>query len=126
MNAQTPQEIKYAFSCDLIIYLTSIILSNIPKEDHEPVIQKIMNNWSQRIEIARTEILKQFAPQVAAEQNMELDVATIMVDAHNIESKMLKGEFKKEARELIIKTLIPKKEGPIVQRLPVRKKIMGQ
>jgi hypothetical protein len=117
MEIQTPQKVKYAFACDLSVYLICIILNNIPKEDHAIAIEKIMNNWSERIETARLEIIKQYAPKIAEEQNVELDVASIIIDAHNIEGKMIKGEFKKEIREMMIKNIIPTE----VKRLPVRK-----
>jgi hypothetical protein len=121
MNIQTPQEVKYTFVCDLAVYLTCIILNNIPKEDHQIAIEKIMNNWSQRIEQTRIEILKKLAPQLAQDQGMEVDVAAVIIDAHNVEGKMLKGEVKKEIRELMLKTIV----APQAKREPVRKKIMG-
>jgi hypothetical protein len=121
MNNQTAQQVKYTFACDLAVYLTCIILNNIPKEDHQIAIEKVMNNWSQRIEKTRLEILNKIAPQVAQEQGVEVDVAAVLIDAHNIEGKMLKGEFKKEIRELMLKTIV----APQIKRAPVRKKIMG-
>jgi len=106
---QKTLEYKFLLANDLIVYLM-YLLSN-GKIDRGQHIREILNDWSSRLEFQKKIAEKKLAIETCKDHNdLPIDVAEILIVAHNIHRSMLKGEFKTEIRNLILGALTALKE----------------
>lgn len=97
-------EYKLILATDLIVYLMYLMTGD--KQDREDIIKETLNNWSSRLEFQRNMAEKKLALEASKENaDLPIDVAEILINAHNIEKTMLKGEFKSYIRKLIIDSI---------------------
>ena len=114
---QKTLEYKFLLANDLVVYLM-YLLSN-GKEDRDQCIRETLNDWSSRLEFQKHIAQKRLAIETSKENDdLPVDVAEILIGAHNIHKSMLKGEFKTEIRNLIFGALSALKEKEKVDKLP--------
>jgi len=101
---QTDLEYKFLLSNDLVVYLMYLLTKN--EDNKEEIIRKILNDWSSRLEFQKNMMQKKLALKTS-EENPDLpsDVAEILINAHNIEKTILKGEFKSQIRKIILESI---------------------
>jgi len=98
------EKFKLALASDLVIYMIQLWTQNSTKEDAVVMVNNLMNKWSERVGDNATYMKNQIADQMADQQEeMTKDVAMILLDVTNIENVMMKGEFKSQMREAILK-----------------------
>ena len=113
---QKTLEYKFLLANDLVVYLM-YLLSN-GKEDRDQCIRETLNDWSSRLEFQKQIAEKRLAIETSKENDdLPVDVAEILIGAHNVHKSMLKGEFKTEIRNLIFGALSALKEKEIVDKL---------
>lgn len=101
---QKGTDYKLILATDLIVYLMYLMTGD--KDNREEVIKETLNNWSSRLEFQRNMAEKKLALEASKENvDLPIDVAEILISAHNIEKTMLKGEFKSYIRKLIIDSI---------------------
>ena len=92
---------KLALATDLISFLVGIMAN-----DHlnkVTIVHELLNKWSERVERSTLIMKKQVAAIMAERDNIEKDVAMILLDINNVENTMIRGEFKSQIRESIYK-----------------------
>lgn len=113
---QKTLEYKFLLANDLVVYLM-YLLSN-GKEDRDQCIRETLNDWSSRLEFQKQIAEKRLAIETSKENDdLPVDVAEILIGAHNVHKSMLKGEFKTEIRNLIFGALSALKEKEKVDKL---------
>ena len=100
----TEEKFKLALATDLVIYMIKLWTKN--SDEPQVLINELLNAWSQKITASADYMKNQFAEQMAEQQeDISVDVATILLDINNTENVILKGEFKSQMREAIFKGL---------------------
>ncbi len=100
----TEEKFKLALATDLVIYMVQLWTVNSTKEDAVVMTSNLMNKWSERIKTNANYMKSQFAKQMVEQQDdMTEDVAAILLDVTNTENVMMKGEFKSQMRNAILK-----------------------
>ena len=96
------EQFKLALATDLIIFLVHIWTHG--NDQKIKMINELMNKWSERIEGSSNNMKVQIAEQIADQsEETTKDVAMILLDANNIHNTIVKGEFKTQMREAILK-----------------------
>jgi hypothetical protein len=113
---QKTLEYKFLLANDLVVYLM-YLLSN-GKEDRDQCIRETLNDWSSRLEFQKQIAEKKLAIETCKEHDdLPVDVAEILISAHNVHKSMLKGEFKTEIRNLIIGALTALKDKEKIDKI---------
>jgi len=94
---------KFNLALDMIYYLTKLILYNHPNKAE--MVSEIINKWDARVTNSLGKIRLDQARQLAESENIPLDVASIIISAHQSEIHILKREFKDAVKKIIINTL---------------------
>jgi len=113
---QKTLEYKFLLANDLVVYLMYLISNG--KEDRDQYIRETLNDWSSRLEFQKQIAEKKLAIETCKDHNdLPVDVAEILIGAHNIHKSMIKGEFKTEIRNLILGALSALKDKERIDKL---------
>jgi len=103
------EKYKLALAMDLIIFLSSVIVSKMKKDESSDLLGKAMQLWNERINKHAKEIKKEHIEMLADYTIDDLDspdVINILIDAHQTLSTILKTEFVETVLENIQEQII--------------------
>jgi len=97
---------KLALATDLIIFISRLLTQSVSSSVNIPsLINELMNKWSERVDTSAEYMKDQIADQLADQGDAPRDVIAILLGVNSIYNKTLKGEFKTQMREAILKGL---------------------
>ena len=94
---------KFNLALDMIYYLTKLILYNHPNKAE--MVSDLINKWDARINQNLNRIRHKEGMALADREDMPVDVANIVISAHQSEVHILKHEFKEAVKKVIINAL---------------------
>jgi hypothetical protein len=103
------EKYKLTLAMDLIVFLSSVIVSKMKKAESSDLLGKAMQLWNERIDKHMIEIKKEQTEMLANYAMDELDspdVIDILIDAHQTLPTILKTEFVEIVLENIQKQVI--------------------
>lgn len=95
---------KFNLSIDLIYFLVNILLRD--SDNKIEMINLLMEKWSNRITENQRHLNVEESKKIAEEIDCEVDVASIILSAHQTEEKMLRNEFSDQLKKILINTFI--------------------
>ena len=103
------EKYKLTLAMDLIVYLSSVLVSQMTKADSSELLGKAVQLWTERIEKHIGDIKKEQI-ELLGEHSMDEfdspDVIDILIDAHQTLPTILKNEFVGTVLENIQKNVI--------------------
>lgn len=106
----TESQYKFNLAIDLVYYLMSLVVYNHPNKIE--TISQVLDKWDVRVNNSLRKSRFDEAKALAEKENLDTDVATIVVSAHQSEVLILKREFKEQVKQILINTMLqntPKK-----------------
>jgi len=94
---------KFNLALDMIYYLTKIVLYNHPNKAE--LVSHLIDKWDVRINQNLSRIRNDQAKKLSKKEDIPIDVASVIISAHQAEINVLKGEFKDAVKKIIINTM---------------------
>ena len=100
----TESQYKFNLSIDMIYFLTNLLLRNAPNKVE--MVSHIVEKWNARVSTNVRQFLIQEAQKYAKENDVPVDVAAVIISAHQTEVQMLRKEFCDELKKVLINTFL--------------------
>jgi hypothetical protein len=103
------EKFKLALAADLVCFLMQAIIQDHP--DQTFAITSILNTWSESMEKKVNDLRQRMAEELVEKQAskddeyLTTDVAEIILEIQNLDTKIIKGEFKTNIRTAIFKSM---------------------
>lgn len=105
----TESQYKYNLAVDLIYYLMANLIQNHPNKIE--MVQQVMRKWDARVTTNLRKVNVEKAHKYAEKHKVELDVAAILLSAHQQEVNILKKEFADQITQVLINTMLQNTES---------------
>ena len=97
-------EYKLTLAIDMIYYLVKLLLYNHPNKTE--MISQLLNKWDARVSENMKQIRCDQAKVIAKQEDIEIDVASILISIQQTELNIFKSEFKKDIEKVITSAII--------------------
>lgn len=98
MEHQLTNFYKLQISYDLIMFLINVQTHGLPLKEKAEKTNMILDAWEKNYNINLQKLTDTTIKNVAKSEGMELDVAKIVTNIHQIEPGIIRKEFKVEVR----------------------------
>lgn len=100
----TESQYKYNLAIDLIYYLMTNLIQNHPNKIE--MVQHVMQKWDARITQNLRKVNVEESKSYAEKHDVEIDVASIILSAHQEEVQVLRKEFLDQTTQILINTML--------------------
>lgn len=100
----TESQYKFNLAIDAIYYLTNLLLRNTPNKVE--MVGHLISKWDARVTQNLRQIQIREAQKYAEENQVGLDVASVIISAHQAEVHILRKEFADQLKQILINTFL--------------------
>lgn len=102
--SETENQYKFDLALDMIFYLTKVLLHNSTNKIE--MISIILDKWNKRIDRKLELSVQQETRKYAEANNIETDVASVIVSIYKTEPEILRKEFTQKVKDILVNSFI--------------------
>ena len=104
----TETQYKFNLAIDVIYYLISLLLKD--RSNKIEMVDQIIDKWDARIDRSFRILKIEASRKMASEEDMPVDVASILSSTKDLHVTILKREFKTQLKSLLVAAIMKEME----------------